>query len=71
MKINLLPIIIYSLSLLLTSFLLFLLWNTLIPKIFGLPVIDYVEAIGLYLLSSILFKSESSKLNTTEENGKI
>ncbi len=34
-----------------------LLWNWLMPDIFGLPRIDYWHAWGLVLLSHILFKS--------------
>jgi hypothetical protein len=34
-----------------------LLWNWLMPDIFGLPRIDYWHAWGLLLLSHILFKS--------------
>lgn len=36
------------------------LWNWLMPKIFGLIVINFWEALGLCLLSSALFKSSSS-----------
>jgi hypothetical protein len=31
------------------------LWNELLPGIFGLPVINYLQAIGLFLLTRILF----------------
>jgi hypothetical protein len=34
-----------------------LLWNWLIPIIFGLKAITYVQALGLFLLSRILFGS--------------
>ena len=34
-----------------------LLWNWLIPDIFGLNAITYWQAWGLFLLTSILFKS--------------
>ena len=36
---------------------LWLLWNWLIPTIFGLPHITFWQAVGLNLLSSILFKN--------------
>ena len=36
---------------------LMLLWNWLIPTIFGLPEITLWQALGLSLLSTILFKS--------------
>lgn len=32
------------------------LWNWLMPEIFGLPTISYIQAWGLVLLSHILFK---------------
>lgn len=35
---------------------LWLLWNWLMPTIFGLPYITFWQAVGLNLLSSILFK---------------
>lgn len=37
------------------SLLLLLLWNWLMPAIFGLTAINYWQAIGLLLLSKILF----------------
>lgn len=36
---------------------LWLLWNWLMPTIFGLPYITFWQAVGLNLLSTILFKS--------------
>lgn len=37
-----------------------LLWNALIPAIFGLTTISFWQALGLSLLCSLLFKSYSS-----------
>jgi hypothetical protein len=37
------------------SVLVFLLWNWLMPSIFGLPAINMFQAFGLLLLSKILF----------------
>jgi hypothetical protein len=34
-----------------------LLWNWLMPRIFGLPTIGFWEAVGLNVISSILFKT--------------
>ncbi len=34
-----------------------LLWNCLIPAIFGLKAITYLQALGIFLLSRILFGS--------------
>ena len=42
---------------------LMLLWNWTIPSLFGLPEITFLQAIGLNLVSSILFKNGSSKSN--------
>jgi hypothetical protein len=39
---------------------LMLLWNWLVPAIFGLKTITFFEALGLYLLCGIVFKSPSS-----------
>jgi hypothetical protein len=38
-----------------------LLWNWLMPNIFGLPEITFWQAIGLNLLSTILFKPTTIK----------
>jgi hypothetical protein len=34
-----------------------LLWNTLLPNLFGTPQISLYEAVGINILSGILFKS--------------
>lgn len=39
------------------GFVVLYLWNWLMPEIFGLPAITYMQAWGLVLLSHILFKS--------------
>jgi hypothetical protein len=36
---------------------LMLLWNWLIPTVFGLPEITFWQACGLQLLATILFKN--------------
>jgi len=36
---------------------LMLIWNAVIPSIFGLPTLGYWSAMGLYLVCSLLFKS--------------
>lgn len=33
------------------------LWNWLMPSIFGLPAVTYWQALGLFILSHLLFKS--------------
>lgn len=47
----------------LIGFPLMWLWNWLMVGLFGLPVIGFWEAVGLYLLSNILFKSSTSNSN--------
>ncbi len=43
---------------------LMLLWNWLMPGIFGLATIGYFKALGLYLISRILFdKNEQCKID--------
>jgi len=37
------------------------LWNWLMPVIFGLPVINFWQALGLNLLSGLLIKNYSGK----------
>ena len=39
------------------------LWNALMPTIFGLITINYWQAFGLYILCSLLFKSNNEKLS--------
>ena len=36
------------------------LWNWLMPVIFGLPEIDYWQAVGLFILCHLLFKSHTA-----------
>lgn len=35
-------------------------WNMVIPVIFGLPTISFWQALGIYIISNILFKGTSS-----------
>ena len=42
---------------------LMVLWNWLMPTIFGLTEITFWQACGLQLLATILFKSTSLKTN--------
>jgi hypothetical protein len=43
-----------------------ILWNLLIPSIFGLPSIGFWEAVGLNLLCSFLFKSTSTNTSKSK-----
>ncbi len=47
-------IIIFAVVVLLTVPVYFL-WNWLMPDIFGLPIINFWQAMGINILSSILF----------------
>ena len=38
---------------------LMLLWNWLMPTIFGLPIITFWQAVGLNLLSTVLFNQST------------
>lgn len=31
-------------------------WNMIIPALFGLPMISFWQALGIYIISNILFK---------------
>lgn len=44
----------------LTAFPTMLVWNALVPELFGLQAINFTQALLLNLLSSILFKSWGS-----------
>jgi hypothetical protein len=49
------PMMILGVSLL--GLLVMLLWNWLMPVIFALPTITFTQALGLFVLSKILFSS--------------
>ena len=38
------------------SFAVYLLWNWLFTSIFELPIITYWQALGLYVMSKVIFK---------------
>ena len=40
---------------------LMILWNWLMPTIFGLPMIGFWQAVGLNFLASILFNKTTTK----------
>lgn len=44
----------------LLGFPIMLLWNWLVPTLFGLPQIGFFQAIGLMMLGNMLFNSGSS-----------
>jgi membrane protein required for beta-lactamase induction len=50
-----------AIAIVLLGYPLMLLWNWLMPIIFGLPEITFWQAIGLNLLSTILFKPTTIK----------
>lgn len=50
------------------AFPIMLLWNWLMPEIFGLPIIDFWQALGLSVLSSLLIRAYSSGSKNEEKN---
>ena len=50
-----------ALVVLLLGWPLMLLWNWLMPTIFGLPIITFWQAVGLNLLSTVLFNQSTIK----------
>ena len=50
-----------AIAVVLLGYPLMLLWNWLMPIIFGLPEITFWQAIGLNILSTVLFKSTTIK----------
>jgi len=42
------------------AFPIMLLWNWLMPEIFGLGTITFMQSLGLFLLCSLLFKQGST-----------
>jgi len=50
-----------AIAIVLLGYPLMLLWNWLMPIIFGLPEITFWQAIGLNFLSTILFKPTTIK----------
>lgn len=51
---------------LLAAVLVYLLWNWLMPDIFGLPTISYWQAWGLYFLAHLLFRGSSSSSSSRD-----
>lgn len=37
------------------SFILMVSWNAVMPAVFGLPTLDYLQATALYVVSNIIF----------------
>jgi hypothetical protein len=50
-----------AIAIVLLGYPLMLLWNWLMPNVFGLPEITFWQAIGLNFLSTILFKPTTIK----------
>jgi hypothetical protein len=44
------------LGLIFAPFVVWAAWNVCMPTLFGLPVIGYVQSVGLYILSRVLLK---------------
>ena len=54
-SIILLSLMVYSVNILLIWVPVYLLWNWLVPTIFGLPEISFIQALGLIGLVKLLF----------------
>jgi hypothetical protein len=54
-------VISYIIISLLYGFIVFIVWNTSIPEIFGLNEITYLNSVYLYVLCDILFKNTKIK----------
>lgn len=52
----LLSLVVSAIDGLLTGWFVMLLWNALLPDLFGFPVISILQAIGLSILCSFLFR---------------
>ena len=66
--IGFIALVMYAFFALLTAIVTMLLWNWLMPIIFGLPNITYWQAYGLQILIALLFsgtKSSSSSSSTS------
>jgi hypothetical protein len=62
---GLLVLVIVAFFALLLAFPTMLLWNWLMPVIFGLTKITFWQAVGINFLSGILFKSSSSSTKSS------
>jgi len=49
---------------------LMFLWNWLMPYLFGLPTINILQAIGIGVLSNILFGNTTSLIKSASSSGK-
>ena len=56
-------ILIVGLTIVLCALPIMLLWNWLMPIIFGLPTISFWQALGLNLLTGLLFRTSNVKVN--------
>lgn len=53
----LLALLLSILASLIVALPIMLLWNWLVPMIFGLTTINFIQSAGLFLLVSLIFKS--------------
>lgn len=51
--------LVLTVLIILFGFPLMLLWNWLMPTVFGLPTITFWQAVGFNLMGNILFKSHN------------
>ena len=60
-KSALLQTLVLVILLVLFAYPLMLLWNVLMPVIFNLPIINFWQALGILIMSNILFKFANIK----------
>ncbi len=58
----------YLIAMICNFFVITLLWNMLMPKLFGLPEISFIEAIALYYLISTLSGRPVFRVNPMNNN---
>ena len=59
-----------AMMILVVGYVVMLLWNWLMPNLFGLPLISLFEAVGLFLLSKILFGNFPKKKEKVKQHWK-
>ena len=63
----LIGLIIYAAIALIIGLIVMLLWNWLMPEIFGLGTINYIQGWGISFLCGMLFKGTSNATSKSED----
>jgi hypothetical protein len=64
---TILVLVIAALFSFLLGWFVMLLWNALLPAIFGITTITYWQGVGICLLSNLLFKGTSTSSNKKDK----